>query len=206
MAGSDDFNRADNTVLGVNWTNRKGGDTSYGISTNRASIGLNQDTASFWNAGSFAADQYSQVALSGLSGTNDQTGLGVCVRCDTTNLGGGAAYINYYHAIVNTAASNNVSVAKFVADAYTLLAQRTQAWSDGDILRLEVQGTTLKVFRNGTQLGANITDSSVSVGAAGLAHLASFATGFADNWAGGDISAGGGAASNAAQMLLFGVG
>lgn len=201
---TDDFNRTDNTVLGVNWSNRKGGDTSYGISTNRASIGLNQDTTSFYNATVFGTDQYSQVALSGLSGTNNETGLGVCVRCDTTNLGGGTAYNNWYHAVVNTAGSNNVSVAKVVADTYTLLAQRTQAWSDGDILRLEAQGSTLRVYRNGVQLGASITDSSVTTGEPGLAHIASFATGFADNWEGGDISVAG--PGGTSKMLLLGVG
>lgn len=202
---TDDFNRADNAQLGVNWSNRKGGDTSFGISTNRLSIGLNQDTFSFYNGMSFSSDQYSQMALSSLSGTNDQTGLGVCVRCDTTNLGGGAAYINMYYAVVNTKASLNVTVSKFVADTYTMLSQRTQAWTDGDILRLEAQGSTLRVYRNGTQMGADITDSSISVGAAGVAHGASFATGFGDNWEGGDIAAGGGT-STALRMLLLGVG
>jgi len=201
---TDDFNRADTTTLGLNWTNRKGGDTSYGISTNRASIGLNQDTASFSNVSVFGSDQYSQVALSGLSGTNNETGLGVCVRCDTTNLGGGAPYINYYYAVVNTAGANNVTVAKFVADTYTQLGQRTQAWTDGDILKLEAQGSTIRVYRNGTQLGASFTDSTIAVGQPELAHGASFATGFIDNWEGGDIAVGGAGAT--AKMLLMGVG
>ena len=62
----DDFNRGDNTNLGSNWSNRLGGDTAYGISTNRASIGLNQDSASFWNAATFTANQYAEVKLSSL--------------------------------------------------------------------------------------------------------------------------------------------
>ena len=206
MAVTDDFNRADSTDLGVNWSNRKGGSTAFGISTNRCSINVNQDSASFYNAASFATDQYSEMALSSLSGTSNQTGLGVCVRCDTTNLGGGATYVNMYTCVVNTAASNNVTLAKWVADSYTMLAQRTQAWSDGDVLRLEATGSTLKIYRNGSQLGADVTDSALAIGGAGVAHVASFATGFGDNWGGGDLVAGGGSASAAQRMLLLGVG
>lgn len=202
---TDDFNRANNTVLGVNWTNRHGGDTSFGISSNQGTIGLNQDTASFWNAATFGADQYAQVALYGLSGTNAGSGLGVSLRVRTDNLGGGPTYLDYYTCCVNTAASNNVTLAKYVAGSWSSIATRTQAWSDGDVLRCEVQGTTFRIYRNGAQLGADITDSSHVTGQPGVGHGASFATGTFDNWEGGDLVVGG-AGTTARNLLLVGVG
>ncbi len=187
-SASDSFDRANAATLGANWSNRAGGDTSYSISTNQLGIGLNQDTASFWGPTTFAADHFSQIALTGLSGTSAETGLGVCVRCNPTNLGGGPTQNTYYQAVVNTAATNNVSIAKFVGNTYTLLGQRTQAWANGDILRLEAQGTTLRVYRNGVQLGASITDASIATGQPGVAHIATFATGFGNDWSAGDLT------------------
>lgn len=192
MAYTDDFARSDNVDLGANWTPvASSGNFEIIGGAVRADSGL-VDTAEVYSAGTFADDQYSQAVISSMTtGTGDQTGIGVCVRGDTASK-------SMYWAVVNAAASNNVSVHKFVSGSATLLAQRTQAFSSTDTLKLEITGQdasiVLKVYRNGTQIGADIADSSgshVNTGKAGLAYSSN--TGdqpTLDNWEGGDLSGG----------------
>lgn len=193
MAYTDDFARADNTDLGANWT-PVGSVSNFEIigGAVRADVST-ADTAEVYSAGTFADDQYSQAVISSMTtGTDDQTGIGVCVRGDTASK-------SMYWAVVNAAGSNNVSVHKFVSGAASLLAQRTQAFSSTDTLKLEITGQNasivLKVYRNGTQIGADIADSSgshVNTGKAGLAYSSN--TGdqpTLDNWEGGDLATAG---------------
>jgi len=184
VLASDDFNRADSANLGTNWSLRRGND--FTIASNKAVFTTSTpDSAMWYDPIPFPNTQYSQAALSGLSGTTSEAGLGVCVRCDTQAPGTGAPAVTFYGAVVNAAGSNNVSIEKWVANTYTLLAQFTQAWTDGDVLRLSVQGSTLRVYRNGVQIGTDVVDSSITSGSPGIYHAAPFTGGTIDNWEGG---------------------
>lgn len=64
----DNFTRANSGSLGANWTANSGATTTgaMGITSNAAKVqSSNQNAASFWNANSFSAKQYSEVILSG---------------------------------------------------------------------------------------------------------------------------------------------
>lgn len=201
VLATDDFNRADNPDLGAAWNARQ---NSFKILTNTATPTTFTDSCEFYSNITWPNDQYSQVTVTGISGTTNGAGIGAAVRVDPTNLGGGNAYINLYWVVVNSAASNNVSLVKRIANVETSLGQRTQAFSNGDIVRLEVQGTTLRVYRNGVQLGADFTDSSIASGSAGMSLSGPMTAGSVDAWEGGSIAVAG--AGTSSSMTLLGVG
>lgn|SRR5574341_128517 len=200
VLATDNFNRADNTDLGAAWDPQPGfanpqADRVFNISANTAvPANVAKDSGENYNAVSWPNDQYSQAKAT-MSGTGAEAGVGVSVRCSTTAL-------TCYRVVINKAATNNVSIAKFVAGVYTLLAQRTTTWVDGDIIYLEAQGSTLKVKQNGTQLGADIVDSAIASGRAGIGFSSTMTSASLDDWEGGDFAV----AARAPSMALLGVG
>jgi hypothetical protein len=177
---SDDFNRADSSSLGSNWTQH----ASYTI--NWWTIASNVivpnasggDAVSFWNADSFPDDQWSQADVT-VAGTTAEVGVGPACRVQS-----GAN--NLYWAVSQQSATY---VAKFVGGTYTLISSITHAWTNGHTLRFEAEGSTLRVFDNGTQYDAGISDGSIGSGSAGVAYSSLSSTRQLDNWAGGNIAA-----------------
>lgn len=184
---TDDFNRANSASMGANWTTVTGVNLNangFDIVSNTAQPALRtMDSMELWNAFSFPNDQYAQAALT-MTGTTTGIGPGVFVRGTTATNG------PCYRATATKSATNNVEVLRQDATpAYVSLGQRTTTWVDGDVLRLEVQGTTLRVYQNGTQLGADITDSTYASGSAGIVYSASSATvPQIDTWEAGSLS------------------
>lgn len=174
---SDDFNRADGT-LGANWTTVTGA-TAFGIVSNKAvPTNLSNDCAAVWNADTAPNDQFSQAVLTS-TGSSAGNGPGVIVR-------GSAAGETYYRAIAAVSGGNNIEVGKMAAGgSYTQIAIRTATFVDGDILKLAVTGTTLRVFVNGVQAGADITDATYSSGQYGIGYSSTSTTATVDTWSAG---------------------
>lgn len=191
MNATDDFNRADNASLGASWGTRQAGPEAFKIVSNQAVPSNFQDSTEFYSAVAWSHDQWSEIVIASVVGTGNEGGIGVCVRCDTSPSGAGAAAINLYWAVVDNQASNNISVARWIANSYTLLGQRTQAVSAGDKLKLEARGNILRVYINGVQIGADFTDNtSFSLpGAPGLALTMPVTSGVIESWEGGDWAA-----------------
>jgi hypothetical protein len=183
VLASDDFNRANSANLGANWTNDTGPGNLWTISSNKALPANNLlDAASLYTGGGvvWPDDQYAQIAVSGLS-SNVESGLGVALRCD-------AGFANLYRVVVDSSGSNNISIARVVGGVYSLRGSRTGSFPDGTVFRAEIQGTTIRVYANGVQVGADLVDAGgPSSGKAGL-FFSSANFGAADNWAGGDFT------------------
>lgn len=201
LLASDDFNRADANTLGTSWNTFTVGGEQIGIATNRAkfkSLGSG-DAYSSYNI-TWPNDQYSEaMCIANNAGEGDGVGCGVAVRMDT----GGA--LTLYRAVVNTNGGGQVQLSKVIAGVYTLIANVAVTWFDDDLLRLEVSGTTLRLYRNNGQIGTNYTDSSVSSGRAGVAYSSTAgANNSLNSWSAGslDAVAGGGAS----KLLMLGVG
>lgn len=182
VLATDDFNRADSADLGANWNPGIG---PMQILSNKATWGSaagdGSDAGENYSAISWPDDQYGQVAISGQDTTGSGSGIGIMLRYANSS--------NYYRIVVSGDAANNVVVAKVVSGGFTQITTRTQAWTNGDILKVEVQGNTLKVFRNGVQLGANITgDAALATGGVGMFYSSSANTIRADDFEGGDFS------------------
>lgn len=183
----DDFNRGDSASMGANWTTCTGTNLNangFKILSGAAVPESNTvDSMEIWNADSFSADQYAECACT-VTGTNAGTGPGPFVR--------GTSGVNppCYRATVMKAASNNVEVLRQVGTTYTTIEFRTTTWVDGDILRLEVQGSTLRVYQNGVQLGADMSDGALASGNPGIIYSSTTTSSSLDNWQAGNLVTG----------------
>lgn len=187
VIATDTFTRANETPLASPWTQLSAiSGSTLNLSSNTvvpAAVGSN--THYYYSSGTFPNDQYSQATIAATGGGASQSsGPGVMVRASGTN--------NGYIVNFNKAASNNVSLIKYVAGTPTIVWIRTQAWTNGDTVRFEVVGTTLRVFRQGVQIGADATDSSLTSGRPGLTYFseAGMSAISIDNWEGGDFATG----------------
>ena len=209
ILASDAFNRADETPLASPWTQTFNTTRQFLLSANTAiAEGVNLDCWMFMTGVTWPADQYAQGKVT-VAGTSAGTGRGVLVRAQNITTAK-----TYYRVVVSKAVSNNVELVQFVAGAWSVLAQRTTTWVDGDVLRLEVTGSgatvTLKIFQNGSQLGADVSDSSAdritAAGNAGLGGSSTFTSGNVDDWEAGDFAAVAASVVTPRSFALLGVG
>lgn len=166
VAVTDDFNRANANPIGGNWSAVSGWTGAQIVSN---AVSSTAPAAIYWNAATFANNQYSQVKLAGAYSVS------AAVRCNGT-----ACYI------------------WFVANATTMRYYRATSSGSytqigGDItgvilttstLRLEVSGTTLTGYIDGVAQTTQ-TDATYASGSPGL-HWGS-GTASMDDWAGGDL-------------------
>lgn len=144
---------------------------------------VGSDAAMYENVETYPNDQYSQLQIITLTGgsASGGEGVGVAVRMSTSAR-------EYYLAVMNAAASNNVELSKFVAGSYTFIARATAAFVTTQLLRLEVSGTALTVKYNGVTL-ISTTDASIATGKAGFGYSSSVSAATVDSWEAGAASA-----------------
>ena len=180
------------SVVEANWV--QPWTEGFDVSTNALVPQItSSDLGNVWQGDTWPDDQYGQVAVSGgAAGDDDQSGVGILLRyTDTTH---------HFRIVVNGRASNNVTVAQ-MNGTYSQLAQITQAFSAGDTLKAQVIGTsppTIKVFRNGSQIGSDVTTGAAAIasGDVGMYYSSTAAGMGIDNFEGGD------AATAGPQLLL----
>lgn len=172
---SDNFNRADGGV-GANWT---GTLNNHAVISNQVAANAENFCLSFWNADAFPDDQYSQYQITQGPGSAYH---GVTVR----HASGTDAY---YLLTIGGAAAAGI----YRIDDGTFTAIQTgitTAFTNGDVIRLEAEGATLRAYENGAQVGTDQTDATYTAGAAGIG--LSFITGGApvrgDDWEGGALA------------------
>jgi hypothetical protein len=150
VVATDDFNRADANPIGGNWVTITGWNALQIVSnTARRTSG---NSGARYNA-SFLNDQYAQAKIASISTDN-----GVLVRCAS------AAATFYTWSFYGGG-----EVWKNVSGTWTKLADRDATFNIGDVMRIEVSGTAISVYVNGSKIGANVTDTSIASGQAGLA-------------------------------------
>ena len=174
MTLRDDFNRA-NGALGSNWSS-SGGNAAYTIISNTAASSSAQvEEGVWWNATTFANDHFAEVTI---TQTASNAFIGPAVRVSS----GG----NYYGFYADNATRYLISV---VGGTWTQLATLGTGFSNGDVVRLEVEGTTLRAYVNST-LWTSVTNSSLSSGSAGLTSWANNTDGRVDDFTAADLGAG----------------
>jgi hypothetical protein len=182
VLAKDDFNRPDATNLGAAWIVAPSyGEWDIAGNAARPDNFAGECMSDYQlSAVTFPDDQYSQVVIVSMTGTADTSGVGVEVRSSTFP-------DSRYRGYANKAASNNTCLAKHVSGTFTLLAQGTAAWADGDEIRLEVEGTTLRLIRNGEGSPViELSDSSIASGQPGLTYSTTLTAATVENWEGGD--------------------
>ena len=176
----DNFDRS-NGPLGSDWTSYLPGGIFVGplITSNTVqNTASKQGMGAFWNASTFAADQFSQFTA--LNAKGSIPSLSPAVRLTST---GG------YECVFESGISNATGIYKLTGASAALLSGGvTQTLSAGDVLRCEVQGTTIKQYYNGTVL-QTATDSTYTSGSPGFVNFsnASAASISIYNWSGGNL-------------------
>jgi hypothetical protein len=191
VVATDNFNRAS---LDANWSNQNTAlagnvlvDSSIRATGQFSTQVTDQlPTARWVGAGSFTADQYATARL-----VNVAAVLGVAIRAGVTVRSSGTAGArSYYEAVVRQdTAPTTTELAKWVAGTRTVLHSASVPWANGDLLELEAEGTTLRVYRNGVALGGGFTatDTSLATGTPGVAVTQGA---FVDDWEGGNVTSG----------------
>lgn len=209
LIASDDFNRAS---LGSNWAqlaaSTAGNITIYTstVVTGEYSVQpTNQIGAARWvGAGSFDANQYSSLAFVAVSDYSSTVRMGVIARASANTEGGR----DYYQLSVrgDSATTPLTTLAKWVDGAETILNEAAVAWTAGDRIEIECEGTTIRACKNGTPLGGawTVTDSSLATGAPGVAFGAAGANWRGDNWEGGNVTSAAGTLTFQGAGLEFG--
>jgi hypothetical protein len=173
LPATDNFNRADANPIGGNWSTVQGLNALQ-LQNNSVNGSVNNtDNAAYWNADSFANDQYSQIKK--LTTSSDH---GPLVRVATNNC---------YMADVY---STGIDIWKYVAGSWTQLGSTISiTLAANDVLKLSATGTTLEIFQNGTSRGTR-SDSELATGSAGIWAYNNYTNINVDDWEGGNVSGG----------------
>lgn len=193
---TDDFNRADHGNLGVNWTAI---DAGWSISGNKALSATSLESVATWDAAvtNFTDNQSSEATVGGI-GANEY--VGVLVRGQASS-GPGTFYVYFSDSV-------SAYIQKYVNGTAAGLQSGLAAAVNGDVLKISVEGTTLRAYKNGSQQGTDedISASPITGGQPGLYAYSTLQTATTDNWTGADITAGGGGGTTNNLLLLMGVG
>lgn len=182
----------------ANWTANSSPDLD--IQSNAAQTDKGSDEcADHWDADAFNNDQYAEATVTALA---NGIFIGVGVRSDT---GGALTNYGWYGT-----PDQGSQLFKNVSGVWTQIGSTGGNFSVNDVIRLEVNGTTLTPKINGSTEdppGAQ-TDSSISSGSAGIAGWDDGASQL-DNWEGGNLAAAAAALpifppSDAIHSLVFG--
>ena len=179
---SDAFNRADSTELGASWD--AGYTFFYGATTNLAIVNNQLRVATLGadsletNNTTVANDQWAQLTFVALS-TPDATikAPGIMLRANAPG-----DLTGYGFRVWNWTGGNPVTRIERWDGliAYTVLAEEASTtWQNGDKLRGEVEGTTLRLYQTrGTTdtLILSVTDSTYASGRVGLIHYVASGT------------------------------
>lgn len=189
---TDDFDRAS---LGSDWAQLNSGFGSISITSNEA-VGTtanwpNGPVARWVGSGTFTDDQYAKVVLQQFGFQTQAYVHGVACRASADTAGDRDFYYAVLKHNAGTATSKIAAVGKMVNGTATELATTTGiSWAEGDTIELEVEGTDLRVYRNGSEITALAsTDSDLASGQPGI--IASNGVAYADDWEAGNLSTGG---------------
>lgn len=135
------------------------------------------DTFYYYSGAAVTADQYSQFKVTALGGTKE---WGPSVRIKT-----GATLEGYF---VDTFPGSE-GIYKYVAGVASLVQAVTYTCVVNDIVRLEVNGSTLRMKVNGSEVtGSPGTDSDISAAGGGVGVFFVGAPISVDDFDGGDLA------------------
>lgn len=177
---TDDFNRADAGTLGANWTAKR---HNPGIFSNQVDVTVASDeNISRYSGVAWPNDQWAQATcVVGAAATRVQA-VGIRLEAAASRQG-------YYggHDRFNTGDGAR-RIWKWVGATWTSLASESINIAASDVIYVEVQGSTLKLFVNGVERLSS-TDTSLTLGQAGMiVGDAAVDVALLDDWSGGDFA------------------
>lgn len=188
---TDDFNRANSTGLGANWTNTTNG---FNVASNQASssgVALGDQfsvfTGASWTGGN---DQYAEAQIITKASSKDAS---IVARGSSSAVTGYFFEINDNDAAVALGSSMRCALYKVVAGVFTLLGSTSSfTVSTTDTLRVDANGTSITAKLNGVTKFGPTTDSGIASGKPGFDGGNSPNSGniVFDNFAAGDFTTG----------------
>lgn len=176
LPATDAFTNTNGTALATHsasWTQNNG---AMDIQTNslHPNSAAGQSIAG-WNADTFGNDQYAQITIAAIT---TGTYIGPAVRVATSNLTG-------YRCV---AASNEVLLQLENGGSETGLGTYTATINVGDVIRLEISGTSLVCKVNGVSR-ITATNATLTSGRGGVSGYNNAVGVRADDWEASDLSA-----------------
>lgn len=162
---NDGFNRADNADLGSAWDGNYSGFTNAQIVSNAVRVVATGDpeTAESYNTTTPGDDQWAEVQLKTFNtGTAGEIFGGVVLRAATPT-----TRTMYWIAAYTNAIEQFTVIRKRVAGTETEVSFTAQIWAQGDMLRAQISGTSITVYRNGVLVETQ-TDGDIASGRAGI--------------------------------------
>lgn len=184
VATADGTSVANFTQLNSAWGSIAVGSGVFSCSASNT----NNEGAGVWSgAGTFTDDQYAEITIGGLSFLSADFLVGVICRA-STDTGAGRDFYFAYVAADSGGPNYTTVLGKYVNGTRTVLNSASTAWVNSDKISLEVQGSTLRLCKNGAALGGSFTqtDTSLTTGKPGIVANGSAPTG--DDWVGGNLS------------------
>ena len=176
---TDSFTASNGTQLtgySANWSLGNALASDFIIDTNAIRTPFNRAITLFaYYSGSFSNDQFAEGKIAQVGSVGQY--MGVVVRSGEGN--GYGCYVT----------SGAFNVWKTVSYSWTSLASGGITLNAGDVIRLEVSGTTLTAKQNGSTLWSG-ADSALSSGAPGITGTGEAASGtytLLDDWVGDDL-------------------
>lgn len=163
VLASDNFQRANVSPIGGNWSPEVAGKTAKIVSDVVTNVTVSTQGDSYWNALTWNADQWSQVTVSSFTASGF---IGPSVRMSTSGADTSYKFVGATSGS-GVGTLGNWLLAKRVAGTQTTLFTAPLTVSAGDVLLLVVIGTNLYVYYNGTMV-CTVSDSSISSGAPGF--------------------------------------
>lgn len=163
---TDTFIRADAPNLGANWTKAPYSTSQLTIASNKAACPATGGTTdSYWSAASaMGNDQWAEVVVQANPAANDG---GPIVRSNPAAQTFYAIRINFSDTVA-LGSSQTFELYDVAATVFTLVGSTaTQVIAAGDVLRIEIEGTTLRGYLNDV-LKASGSPSSRSSGNFGI--------------------------------------
>jgi hypothetical protein len=179
---NDNFDRPNSGDLGPDWEDDQFGWGGHSISSNQADPD-SAESFSAWVSDTFGQPQFSELTCVAFgNGPNDGCAAGVRMTLtgsiSQAYLGG---YMEnwfdgeYYRRIAEW------------DDAATLLTSEAINVAEGDVIRIEVNGTALELFINGT---SELTTSDPSLSGNQVGMYGNRVGTYKNNWSGGDLAVG----------------
>jgi hypothetical protein len=193
LVASDAFTYSDgalDSVSGGNWTSLNPASATPSVTSNKFSTPhALKATARWTGSGTWTADQYAKMTVSGLTGGSTFIGVIVRASADTDS------NRDHYSAWINENGGTALTeIYKTVNGTETSLSSVSgDGWTNGDIIEIEAESTTIRVFRNGGLL-RSITDSSIAGSSSDRAGVIANAGPLGDDWEGGTITGSSGSA------------
>lgn len=182
LPASDNFDRSNESPLATNWSTAAGA-SALVLSSNKVTGTSGGWSAAYWDADTFANDQYSQVKF---LDTNLYPHVAVRIKAEGTSK-------SYY--LFGTLDATTCRFGKWVNDSFTQLGSNvSHTIAANTVVKMAVTGTgatfKLEVWIDGvSEHTYEASESSITAGSAGISIYNNSA--YVDDWAGGDVTAAG---------------